>query len=172
MDNNQICEITDTDASKQSDGATPAKKRLGLGQALPVAFILISIVWIYIGLTEFGFFNKFKGGTPGFLPVIVAAVMLVASLMALAKSFKEETPKLNPMCFGFLAMCGAVVGLSLLIGLLPALLLFAFAWIKLIEKNPWKGTIAVLLVLAVIGYGLFQFALHVTFPVGLLFELV
>jgi hypothetical protein len=154
----------------KSESAAEAGRRVDSRQILPIVLILISVVWIYVGLTKFGFFNKLKGGTPGFLPIVAASVLLVASIAALVKSFKEERPKLNILCVGFIVLCAGVVAFSYLIGLLPSLLLFVFFWIKIIEKSSWKSAVFLLLINVLIGYGVFNFALNVPFPKGLIFR--
>lgn len=139
---------------------------------LPVAFILMAVLWIYIGLTKFGFFDKLNGGTPGFLPIICASVMLIACIVEVINILRgggEEIPKFNWMCAGFFVACGGIVALSYLIGLLPSMIVFVFAWLKFIEKSSWKSSLFVTALNAAIGYGVFQFALGVPFPEGLLF---
>jgi uncharacterized membrane protein len=136
-----------------SKSTAGGKKRAGgkidTRQMLPAIFIIVSCVWIYTGMTQFGFWNPLKGGTPAFIPIIIATVLLIASSVMLLKSFKkEERPVYTPLCFFLLLL-----------------------WLKLVEKAPWKGTLVVSACLAGIGYGLFQFWLKVPFPAGLLFDL-
>lgn len=141
-------------------------------QLLPVGLIVISVIWIYKGMTEFGFWNPLRGGTPAFMPICIATVLLITSSIMLFKSFREEKPTYTKLCFVFLLLCVAIVGLSLLIGFLPASLLFVLLWLRLIEKAPWKGTLIVFVSLAVMAYGVFNIWLSVPFPKGLLFELI
>ncbi len=150
----------------------PENRRIDARQLLPTIFIAISGVWIYMGLTEFGFWNPLRGGTPAFMPICIATVLLITSSIMLFKSFKEKKPTFTILCFVFLAMCVATVGLSLLIGFLPASLLFVLLWLKFIEKAPWKGTLIVFASLAIIAYGVFNIWLSVPFPKGLLFDLI
>ncbi|MBQ1771886.1 MAG: tripartite tricarboxylate transporter TctB family protein [Clostridia bacterium] len=159
----------DANAVKQP-GETPVKKLLWIRQLLPAAFILMSIVWIYQGLTKFGFFDRLKGGTPAFMPILCASVMLVASVIALIRSFKEEKPVFHILCFIFLLLGGALIYLTKLIGLLPSLLIFVFIWVKVIEKSSWRSTLIVVGLMALIGYGLFQAILNVPFPNGLIYD--
>lgn len=157
---------------------TRAKKanRLTVHLILPVFFAVMAVVWICIGLTKFGFFDRLMGGTPAFLPVICATVMLLACIVEvvniLVNGCGDEKPKLSWMCMAFFLLCGGIVGMSYLIGLLPAMLIFVFVWLKVIEKSTWKSTIFVTLLNTAIGYGVFQFALGVPFPEGLLFQMI
>jgi hypothetical protein len=153
-------------------GKNRAGRRIDTRQMLPAIFIIVSCVWIYTGMTQFGFWNPLKGGTPAFIPIIIATVLLIASSVMLLKSFKkEEKPVYTPLCFVLLLLCLAIIGLTKLLGFLPSLLLFVLLWLKLVEKAPWKGTLVVSACLAAIGYGLFQVWLRVPFPKGLLLEL-
>ena len=161
---------TVTELLEQECTDSKNRKMLWIRQVFPAVIILISIVWIVKGLKEFGFFNPLRGGTPAFLPIICASVMLVAGIVALIQSFKEEMPKFHLLCFIFLLLGAALIYLTELIGLLPSLLLFVFIWIKFVEKASWKGTLLLVGLMALIGYGLFQALLNVPFPEGLLFE--
>lgn len=160
----------DAPAPEEGGGKSARKKLLWVRQLLPAAFILMSVVWIYTGLTKFGFFDRLKGGTPAFMPVICASVMLVASVIALIRSFKEEVPDFHVLCFIFLLLGAAIIYLSKLIGLLPALLIFVFIWVKVIEKSSWVSTLVVVGLMALIGFGLFQGILKVPFPNGLIYD--
>jgi len=162
----------ETEPEAMAAGKKREGRQLGIRQLLPAVFIVISLVWIYIGLTQFGFWNPLRGGTPAFVPICIATVLLISSSVMLLMSFKEEKPSYTPLCFLFLLICLAVIGLSAVIGFLPSLLLFVLLWLKLVEKAPWKGTLIVFASLAILGYGLFQFWLHVPFPDGFLFELL
>ena len=123
-------------------------------------------------MTQFGFWNPLRGGTPAFMPICIATVLLISSSVMLLMSFKDEKPAYTPLCFLFLLICLSIIGLSAVFGFLPSLLLFVLLWLKLVEKAPWKGTLIVFASLAVLGYGLFEIWLRVPFPKGLLLELL
>ena len=148
-------------------------KKVGIMQILPISFIILSLVWIYMGLSKFGFYDKIKGGTAAFLPVICAAVMLVASTIALIESFKKagERPKLDMVCILFFAMCFGIVGLSYVIGLMAAMILYVFIWLKFVEKCSWVSSIIVTVACAAVGYGVFEYLLGVPFAKGMLYNL-
>jgi hypothetical protein len=162
----------ETEPKAMVAGKSGGSGKIDMRQILPAIFIVISLVWIYMGMTEFGFWNQLRGGTPAFMPICIATVLLITSFIMLLKSFKEVKPAYTPLCLIFLLLCLAVLGLSLLIGFLPASLLFVLLWLRIIEKASWKGTIILFSSLAIIGYGLFYFWLSVPFPKGLLFELI
>jgi len=149
-----------------------ASLKIDARQLLPAGLIVTSVVWIYKGVTEFGFWNPLRGGTPAFMPICIATVLLITSTIMLFLSYKEVKPTYTRLCFLFLVLCMAIVGLSLLIGFLPASLLFVLLWLRLIEKAPWKGTLIVFASLAAIAYGVFNIWLSVPFPKGLLLKLI
>ncbi|PKL03462.1 MAG: tripartite tricarboxylate transporter TctB [Spirochaetae bacterium HGW-Spirochaetae-9] len=160
------------EAKAMAEGKKEGDRQLGSRQLLPAVFIIISLVWIYIGMTQFGFWNPLRGGTPAFMPICIATVLLISSSVMLLMSFKDEKPAYTPLCFLFLLICLSIIGLSAVFGFLPSLLLFVLLWLKLVEKAPWKGTLIVFASLAVLGYGLFEIWLRVPFPKGLLLELL
>ena len=153
-------------------GKRGGSRKIDARQLLPAGLIVISVIWIYKGLTEFGFWNPLRGGTPAFMPICIATVLLIMSSIMLFKSYSEQKPTYTKLCLVFLLLCVAIVGLSLLIGFLPASLLFVLLWLRVIEKAPWKGTLIVFASLAVMAYGVFNIWLSVPFPKGLLFELI
>lgn len=151
---------------------TVIDRKFGVRQILPLCLILISIAWIAIAMTEYGFWNDITGPTSGFMPILIATVLLICSSIALFLSFGEEKPSFKILAFVFILLMFALIGISLLIGLVPAMLLYVLLWLRLIEKAPWKGTIILLLFLAALAYGMFQIWLHVPFPNGILFEML
>ncbi len=160
------------EGGEQTAGAAPGQRRFSVSQLLPIFFIVLSILWIVIGVTKFGYFNRLKGGTAAFLPVTCAAVMLVASTVTLIQSFVkvEKPPKISFLCILFFIMSFGIVAMSYIIGLMPAMLLYVFIWIKFVEKVKWLNSIIVTAACAAVGYGLFQFALRVPFPQGMIYE--
>jgi len=169
----------------EEDAALAAQKNLSEKEkkgsvkthlVLPVLFIVMSVVWIYIGLTKFGYFDKMNGGTPGFLPITCAAIMLVASiaelLSLLRNGSEDEAPHFNRNCILFFLLCFGIVALSYLIGLLLSMIIFVFIWLKFVEKCSWKSTLIVLAINIAIGYGVFQLALGVPFPQGLIYTTI
>ena len=64
----------------------------------------------------------------------------------------------------------AILGVSYIIGFLPALLVFYIFWLRVMEKMPWRSIAVAAAVMIVIVYGTFSLWLRVPFPKGLLFE--
>ena len=54
------------------------KKGLNLRVIIPLATIIVSLVFIIVGLKDYGFWNAQP--TPGFFPIIIAVVLLASSI--------------------------------------------------------------------------------------------
>ena len=161
-------------APVESKEASSGNGKFGVKQILPIVFIVISIVWIVMGLSKFGFYDKMKGGTAAFLPVVCSVVMLLASTVALIQSFKDvkKLGKVDPLCLVYFAMCFGIVVLSQVIGLMLSMTIYVFIWLRFIEKCSWKSTIIITLSCAAVGYGLFELALGVPFDKGFIYNLI
>ncbi len=53
------------------------QKRLNARTLIPLAMAIVSLVFIVVGLKDYGFWNAQP--TPGFFPIIIAVVLLLAS---------------------------------------------------------------------------------------------
>lgn len=139
----------------------------------PAFTLLISMLFIVVGITKYGFWDGVKGPTPGFIPIIVAAVLAATSLLAFVQSFKEEG---KPVYFkkewleiiaGF-----SIFGFVFLIGFIPTLFVYAIVWLKVYEKCTWKSTIIVTAVIMAIVIGAFVIWLGVPFPQGIILDTI
>ena len=54
------------------------KKGLNLRAIIPLATAIVSLVFIVVGLKDYGFWKAQP--TPGFFPIIIAVVLLAASI--------------------------------------------------------------------------------------------
>ncbi len=138
-----------------------------LPQIIPICTSLIAILWIVLGLKQYGFWDEFKGPKPGFFPTIIAVVMLAISIFALITSGKAKKPQFDKenwmAALGMLAM----VGMSFVIGMELSILVFMILWLKVYEKCTWKTTIIATAVVMAIVIGAFRFWLGIQFPMGL-----
>lgn len=133
----------------------------------PIIFIVMGLVFAYLGFNEFGFWSEVDGPLPGFFPSIMAIVMVFAGIMSLIQSFKDTKaaeyngPELLVVAGGI----GIFVS-TFIIGLVPTIFLYIILWLKLYEKAPWKPTLVVLGVAAAITIGVFGMWLGIQFPMG------
>lgn len=146
--------------------------KLGTKQVIPMGLALLSALFLFTGLKKFGFWNSTSGPTPAFVPSIICTLMLILSLAALARSFKEAPAKYHRDELLFIFVTAMILVGVYLIGMLPALSLFVILWLRIVEKAPWKTTLLILLITMGIMVGVFVVWLHVRFPVGIIFEML
>jgi hypothetical protein len=147
-----------------------SNKRFNSKSVIALAFILIAVVWVYLGVTKYGLWDQKEGPMSGFFPAIVGGVLLVASLIYFFRSFSLESAKIEKNAIQLIIGMLAILGVSYIIGFLPALLVFYIFWLRVMEKMPWRSIAVAAAVMIVIVYGTFSLWLRVPFPKGLLFE--
>ncbi len=148
-------------------------KKIKLNFLFPLATIVLSCIWIYKGVFEYGLWNE-KNTSPkdGLFPALIAAVLLVVSVILFINSFKEEAVVFDKRAFLLIACLAVMYFISKYLGFLPTLLVFYVLWLKLYAKCNWKTTILATVVMSVIVYGAFSVWLKIRFPVGTLFKML
>ncbi|MBP3508894.1 tripartite tricarboxylate transporter TctB family protein [Oscillibacter sp.] len=149
------------------------KKTLRTQAAIPLTTAILALVFLVVGVADYGFWSNQP--TPGFFPIIIAAVLLVTSLVCLFQTFttkdvKEVRYNRNELLV-ILGGAGIILG-TYLIGLVASCLVYIFLWLKFIERAPWKVVITTELIIAAIALGVFTGWLQVRFPIGLLGDLI
>lgn len=149
------------------------KEKLKLNFLFPVATAIIAVVWIWKGIFEYGLWDaQAKTPADGLFPVIIAIVLLIASISNIITSFKEEAVTFDKKA-GILIVALAAIYIAVkYIGFLPALFVFYVLWLKLFSKESWKNTIIATAVMFVIVYFGFTVWLKISFPTGLLFQMI
>jgi hypothetical protein len=137
---------------------------------IPVCSGILAIFWFFYGITHYGFWDELKGPMPGFVPSLIAMVLFLISVFGVIQSFREKDTKKTLESWTILLAAFITFGIVFLIGMIPALMVFVFVWLKFYEKTGWKNTFIILLVSFSIAYGVFVVWLEVPFPRGLLFE--
>ena len=144
--------------------------KFGSKQIIPLAFAALAVLWIATGLSYYGFWTDAIGPTPGFVPIIIAVIMFLVSMLSFAQSFKEEKPD-YPKANWLVILAGfSIFALTFLIGMLPTLAVYTLVWLKGYEKCSWKSTLLVFAVIMAIVVGVFVLWLGVPFPKGLVFD--
>ena len=146
-------------------------KKFGTKQLVPVMGAVMGAVFAYLGFTQLGFWDTTAGDgpMPGFFPSIMAIVLILSSILSLIQSFKEEEKaKYNKEELLVIMGGAAIFAGTFIIGLLHMCYLFVVLWLKLFEKETWKNTLIVLVVIAAITIGVFYLWLGIQFPMGLL----
>jgi small-conductance mechanosensitive channel len=149
------------------------KKKFNMQTLIPIATAIIALVFIVVGLKDFGFWTNQP--TAAFFPIIIAVVLLASSIacfvqLARDKDAKEIKYNRNELMV-MLGAVGIIIG-TFLIGLVPSCLIYLFLWLKFVEHAPWKVIIIIEVIMAAIILGVFVTWLQVRFPSGLIGNLL
>ena len=134
----------------------------------PLATAIIALVFIGVGLKDFGFWDNQP--TAAFFPIIIAVVLLLTSILCLVQELrgKEEAPKYTKNELMVILGGGGIIIGCYVIGLILSCLLYLLLWLKVIEKASWKVVIIIEAFMAALILGVFVFWMQVQFPMGLL----
>jgi hypothetical protein len=143
-------------------------KKMGI----PLCSAVVGIVWVFVGLTHHGFWDEIKGPLPGFVPSLMAGVMVVVSIVGIFQSLKREDAPGRRESWTILLAAFITFGLVFLVGMIPALLVFVFLWLRFYEKVSWKNTIIILVISFGIAYGVFVEWLSIPFPNGVIIDAI
>ena len=103
------------------------KKGFNLRTVIPLATIIVSLVFIVVGLKNYGFWKAQP--TPGFFPIIIAVVLLASSIacfVQIARDKDSDEVKYNRNeLMVMLGAAGIILG-TFLIGLVPSCLIYIF----------------------------------------------
>ena len=149
------------------------KKGLNLRVIIPLATIIVSLVFIIVGLKDYGFWNAQP--TPGFFPIIIAVVLLASSIACffqVARDKDSADVKYNRNELMVMLGAAGIILCTFLIGLVPSCLIYILLWLKLVEHAPWKVVITIEIIMAAIILGVFTSWLQIRFPMGLLGSLL
>lgn len=139
---------------------------------VPILTFIVGAVFFYVGL-DYGFWdsNALKP-TKGFFPTIMSVALMIISVLGIINGAKAE--KVEFKLYNWFVPLGllAVIGASYIIGLVPAILIFEFVWLRLYEKVSWKATIITLAIIVFIVVCCFQIWLGIDFPIGLIGNLI
>ena len=149
------------------------KNKINLRIVIPLATIVFSLVFIIVGLKDYGFW---KGQpTPGFFPIIIAVVLLVSSIacfLQIARDKDSGTVRYNRNELMVMLGAAGIILCTFVIGLVPSCLIYIFLWLKFVERASWKVILVIELIMAAIILGVFTFWLQIRFPMGLLLDMI
>ena len=149
------------------------EKLFKLNQLFPLATGILSVIWIYKGIVEYGIWDEsMSGPADGLFPALIAAVLLVASIINLVGTFKEEPVTLDPKSFILTGSLIAIYFAAEYLGFLPTLMVFYVLWLKLFAKENWKNTIIATVAVFAVIYLAFSVWLKIPFPQGQLYEMI
>ena len=147
-------------------------RRFGLNQAIPLTTAAMAGVFIWLGITQYGFWSETKGPMSGFFPVVIASALLLVSIASFFQSFGEQKAVLPAINWLPALSVVLIIGASLLIGMVPSLALYVVLWLRYFEKYNWKTTLITTGFMMAIVIGCFVLWLGVPFPRGLLYEAI
>lgn len=149
------------------------KKKWNLRTVIPLATIVISLVFILVGMKDYGFW---KGQpTPGFFPIIIAVVLLISSIacfVQIARDKDSEAVRYNRNELMVMLGAAGIILCTFVIGLVPSCLIYIFLWLKFVEHASWKVIVIIEIIMAAIILGVFTFWLQIRFPMGLLLDMI
>lgn len=149
------------------------KKKFNLRTIIPLATAIIALVFIVVGLKDYGFWKNQP--TPGFFPIIIAVVLLASSIacfVQIARDKDSEEVKYNRNELMVMLGAAGIILCTFLIGLVPSCLIYIFLWLKFVEHAPWKVIIIIEIIMAAIILGVFTAWLQIRFPMGLLGDMI
>ena len=149
------------------------KKKWNLRTVIPLSTIVISLLYILVGLKDYGFW---KGQpTPGFFPIIIAVVLLASSIacfIQIARDKDSEAVRYNRNELIVMLGAAGIILCTFVIGLVPSCLISIFLWLKFVERASWKVILIIECIMAAIILGVFTFWLQIRFPMGLLLDMI
>ena len=144
------------------------KSKFNSRAVIPLATAIIALVFIGVGLKDFGFWDNQP--TAAFFPIIIAVVLLLTSILCLVQELrgKEAAPKYTKNELMVILGGGGIIIGCYVIGLILSCLLYLLLWLKVIEKASWKVVIIIEAFMAALILGVFVFWMQVQFHMGLL----
>ena len=156
-----------------------------LRNIISVILIIISCVWMFMGINEYGMWIPGVSADTGFIPTVFGAIVLLFSVVKLVKdiktyvasrqgeatveksavSFKDVLVKLKPL----LPAVTAILAILLIkfLGMVIGTYLSLFFYMKVVNNDKWIKSLWVTAVITLFFYAVFVFWLKVPFPRGI-----
>lgn len=137
-----------------------------MNKIIELGCTVVSAVWVYMGVFQYGFWAE---GVPGggFVPSLFGGITLILCLTLLLKG-KGNAVAINKAVLFPIIMVVAVVIATYLTGMMTALIIMVFSWLKFYEKYTSKRAGIISIVIAGFIFGIFGLWLQVPFPTGML----
>ena len=139
---------------------------------IPLFTLALGVFWLIYGLANHGFWHPVRGPITGFVPILVSIPLIPVSIFGLIRSFKEKDSPEPLESWTIVLAAGLAFFLVFIFGMIIALMIFAFVWIRIYEKASWKQTIISLIVTFGILFGVFGHWLMVPFPNGIILDAI
>ena len=136
-------------------------------RVVPVGLIAVGIYWCVMSV-EYGLWVR-KGPGGGFLSMVAGLLTIIIGLFVLKENWKtEDKGKFNPKVIIPIGVMVAMAVGSKLIGLIGAIMVYLFCWLKFYSKANTKLTVLVTIICPTIIYAIFVMWLKVPFPTGII----
>lgn len=137
----------------------------------PIVLIIISVTFMILGVSTFGFWDSSKGPLGGFYPTLISGLLLCVSTASLLQAKKEKEPIFPKQDWLVVLAVLAIFLCTHMIGMLPSILVFLFFWLFKIEKYTWKKAVVFACCVALVIYLVFGLWLGIVFPKGFIVNL-
>ena len=142
-------------------------------QIIPIVGFVVGLVFLVIGVGQFGFWNSTNNSpTEGFFPIIVSVLLCLLSALGFVQSMKKEKVEYRLLNWyvplGFFAFIIAI----LIVGTIPAIILLEILWCRFYEKLSWRTTIIATVFCLILALPVFTMWLKIDFPLGVFGNLI
>ena len=141
--------------------------KINLAQILPTVSVVLGAIFAWVGISTYGLWHPVRGPTAGMYPSVMGMALVVVGIIDFVRSFKDSAPVFGKRDWLLILAVAAVILVSYVIGLLVSLGVFLLLWLVVVEKQRWRTSVIVMLVMAAITYVIFIWWLQVPFEEGL-----
>ena len=151
---------------------------------ISVLLILVSCLWMYMGIFEYGMWVPGVSADTGFIPTVFGAIVLLFSVIKLIRdikaysqarqeavatekgkaSFLEILVKLKPLLPA--AVAALAIILIKIFGMVIGTFVSLFIYMKFVNNDKWVKSLWVPAVITLFFYAVFVLWLRVPFPRG------
>jgi uncharacterized membrane protein YidH (DUF202 family) len=139
---------------------------------IPGAVTMVGVYFAVLGVSKYGIWDSVKGPLAGFFPMVIGVALVVTGILNFFQMTRDKEPLFEKK--NWLIVLGVlfiIVG-NYIFGLLPSLLIFIVAWLRFVEKSPWKKVLLPSAVMFGIIYCLFALWLQVPFEKGMILSML
>lgn len=173
-----MTEMTDRERSTTEDSIeSPGSQQRGTGwiaSKVPLLFVVV-VSLIFYGQSDDLTVGSLTNPGPGFWPRVLIGALILSSVLGLCIDLTDgiesfERSNTIRVIAGFASLC-LFVAVFKVAGMILAGVVFLAIWLKGLNGESWRLSIAIAVVAPVLTYLLFSVALGVRFPADLVASL-
>jgi uncharacterized membrane protein len=149
----------------------PSRHRCLFDVAVTGTLLVAALVFAGYGIFRYGFWQN-NGPGAGFFPTVFGLAAAIAAAAILVRRTQLVEAGIEWRSFAPAAAVVAAVLATPLIGMIPALVVFIFLWVKLVENHAWRPTLITTVVAGLVLHFVFAVWLGVRFPDSMLTTLL